>query len=147
MNDQDFSAPFPSWGQFFLFNIIFFLGLSSLSLYFISLFSNGFIGIEKTIIMSSLFVLPLFFISALSFNGIKLSNYIIITVHFVFICLCVFQMVSGSESFFLDLFIIASSFIAIFLVQTKSYKNFVWYRSKHRRFLKNMKIKIKESGF
>ena len=75
MDNQDFSAPFPSWGQFFLFNIIFFLGLSSLSLYFVSLFSNGFIGIEKTIIMSSLFVLPLFFVSALSFNGIKLSNY------------------------------------------------------------------------
>lgn len=146
MDDQDFSSPFPSWGQFFLFNIIFFLGLSSLGLYFVSLLSNGYIGIEKAVVMSSLLYFPLFFVSALSFNGVKISNYIIMAVHLIFICICIVQIVLGSESFWLDVFIIVSSVIAIFLVQTKSYRNFVWYRSQHRDFLKKMKIKIKESG-
>lgn len=147
MDDQKFSTPFPSWSQFFLFNIIFFLGLFSLGLCFVSMFSNGYIGIDKTVILSSLFFFPLFVLSALSFNGVKISNYIIIAVHLVFICLCFFQIFSGSESFLLDTFIIFSSFLAIFLVQTKSYRDFVWYRSKHRDFLKTMKAKMKESGF
>ncbi|WP_425642563.1 hypothetical protein ACPUEK_05345 [Marinomonas gallaica] len=147
MDDQGFSAPFPSWVQFFLFNIVFFLGIGAVGIFPIVLLSCGYLDIERAFVLIFLLTLILFIISALSFNGVGVSKKMIMGQHLFLIFSFLLLLKNEASQLWPEIVAMLCSISAVLLVQTKSYKNFVWYRSKHRKFLKNMKIKIKESGF
>ena len=147
MDNQDFSAPFPSWMQFFLFNTVVFLGVGSVGIFPIVLLSCGYLDIERAFFLIFLLTFALFIISALSFNGVGFSKIMIVGLHLFLMFSCLLLLTNEASQLWPEIVAILCSISAVLLLQTKSYRNFVWYRSKHRDFLKEMKVKIKENGF
>ncbi|SBS32202.1 hypothetical protein MSP8887_01669 [Marinomonas spartinae] len=134
MSDRDYTAPLPSWGQFFMFILIFFMGIFSISMSAVSFLGYTSENSYKYIFtVPQLFVFCFFVLCYLMVHGWSSARGVLV---FFNTLIAIGSLVKiffdkNNEFLFLQIGISVVSSLACLLLMSSYFKEFVAYRRRH----------------
>lgn len=134
MSDRDYTALFPSWGQFLVFNLIFFMGIFSISMFYVSFL--GYFSRDSYVYLFFLlqfFGFCFFVASYLVFFGKNKARLLLIIFNSFIAFGSSFKIFfnENDKVILLQISISVVSILACFLLKSSYFKEFVAYRKRH----------------
>ncbi|SBS32197.1 hypothetical protein MSP8887_01667 [Marinomonas spartinae] len=131
MSDRDYAALFPSWGQFFVFILIFYIGIYSISVTSVSFIH--YVSIDYIFAISMLVSVFLFFLSYFMVFGSFKASVILFLSHTLIAIASLIKIFfdKNDEFFWFQISVSVLSAFACFLLRSSYFKEFVDYRKRH----------------